>query len=72
MLEDLKQNTKVAEVDSKDSRDSKAFIVSGTFSQIKAAHEHLQILINQNGKRRKEVIYCSKNGAQTQQDSSHC
>ena len=39
MLEDLKQNTKVAEVDSKDSRDSKAFIVSGTFSQIKAAHE---------------------------------
>ena len=72
MLEDLKQNTKVAEVDSKDSKDSKAFIVSGTFSQIKAAHEHLQILINQNGKRRKKVISCGKNGAQTQQDSSHC
>ena len=72
MLEDLTKNTKVAEVDSKGSKDSKAFIVSGTFSQIKAAHKYLQILINQNGKKGKEVIYCGGNGEQTQQDSSHC
>ena len=63
MLSVLKENMDVAV----DSKDSKVFIVSGTFSQIEAVHKRLQLLINQTLKGEKEFINYAKTTAQPQQ-----